>query len=293
MNAKPEPTTPAPEFLLEIRPRQGLTAFDFSELWRYRELFWFLAWRDILVRYKQTAIGIAWAVIRPLLTTVLLVFIFNKVGKISAPAGMPYALLVLAANLPWQFFATSLSDSSNSLVANSGMISKVYFPRLIIPSSAVITSFVDFLITLGLMALAMVLFQFVPDWRLLTLPLFMVLAIGASLGTGLWLSALNVEYRDFRYIVPFIVQFGMLASPVGYAAAKVPEKWQFLYSLNPMVGVIEGFRWALLRGGPPPLPGETPMLSMAVVSSVCVTAILCISGLWYFRKMERKFADII
>jgi lipopolysaccharide transport system permease protein len=245
------------------------------------------------VRYKQTAIGVAWAVIRPLLTTVLLVFIFNKVGKISAPPGVPYALLVLAANLPWQFFATSLSDSSNSLINNSGMISKVYFPRLIIPSSAVITSFVDFLITLGLMALAMLFFQFTPDWRLLTLPLFMALAVGASLGTGLWLAALNVEYRDFRYIVPFIVQFGMLASPVGYAAAKVPEKWQLLYSLNPMVGVIEGFRWALLRGGTPLLPGQTPILPMAVASSVCVTALLCLSGLWSFRKMERKFADVI
>jgi lipopolysaccharide transport system permease protein len=276
----------APGFLLEIRPRQGLTAFDFSELWRYRELFWFLAWRDILVRYKQTAIGVAWAVIQPLLTTVVLTFIFNKVGKISAPAGVPYFLLVLAGNLPWLFFATSLSSSSNSLVASANMISKIYFPRLIIPASSVITSFVDFLITLGLMAVAMAVLHFVPDWRLLALPFFVGLAFAASFGTGLWLAALNVEYRDFRYIVPFIVQFGFLASPVGYMTTKVPEKWQLLYSLNPMVGVIDGFRWSLLRG-------ETPLLQSSLLASVCVTSILCLSGLWYFRKMERRFADII
>jgi lipopolysaccharide transport system permease protein len=285
-NPRVEAEGRVPGVLLEIRPRQGLTGFDMAELWRYRELFGFLAWRDILVRYKQTVIGILWAVIRPVITTVLLTFIFNKVGKISAPDGVPYALLVLTGNLPWQFFATALGESSSSLVVNANMISKVYFPRLIIPASSVITSFVDFLITLGLLAVAMACWQFVPDWRLLTLPLFIGLAFAGAFGAGLWLAALNLEYRDFRYIVPFIVQFGMLASPVGFVSSKVPEKWLLLYSLNPMVGVIDGFRWALLRG-------RTPLLPVTVTSAVCVAGILCLSGLWYFRKMERKFADIV
>jgi lipopolysaccharide transport system permease protein len=252
------------------------------DLWRYRELFYFLAWRDILVRYKQTVIGVAWALVRPLLTMVIFTLVFSRIAKLQAP--VPYPLLVMAGMLPWQFFATALSESSNSLIGNANLISKVYFPRLIIPAGSVITSFVDFLITLGLMAVMMVWYQFVPDWRMLALPLFMALAFAAAMGAGLWLCALNVEYRDFRYIVPFIVQFGLYVSPVGFSSSIVPESWRLLFSLNPMVGVIDGFRWALLRG-------ESPLSTL--LSSISITVVLCLSGIWYFRKMEKTFADVI
>lgn len=256
------------------------------DLWRYRELFYFLAWRDILVRYKQTAIGIAWALVRPFLTMLVFTFIFSRVAKLPAPGSVPYALLVFAAMLPWQFFSTALSEASNSLIGNSNLISKVYFPRLIVPAGSVITSFVDFLITLGLMAGMMVWYGFLPDWRLLTLPLFMALAFGSAFGAGLWLCALNVRYRDFRYIVPFIVQFGLYLSPVGFSSNIVPEGLRLIYALNPMVGVIDGFRWALLRG-------QSPLAGYAIIASILVTSVLCLSGIWYFRRTEKTFADII
>ena len=256
------------------------------DLWRYRELFYFLAWRDILVRYKQTVIGVAWGIIRPFLTTIVFTVVFSKIAKLPAPDGVPYALLVMSAMLPWQFVSTSMSEASNSLIGNSNLISKIYFPRLVVPAGAVITSFVDFLITLGLVGLMMAWYGFLPDLKLLALPLFTLLAFGASFGTGLWLCALNVEYRDFRYIVPFVVQFGLYVSPVGFASTTVPEKWQMFYSLNPMVGVIDGFRWCLLRG-------ESPLPIYALGVSFVVTSLLCASGIWYFRKMERTFADVI
>jgi lipopolysaccharide transport system permease protein len=265
------------------------------DLWRYRELFIILAWRDVTVRYKQTVIGVAWAVIRPLLTTIVFTVVFSKIAKLPAPAGIPYAMLVMAANLPWQFFSTAMGEASNSLIGNANLISKIYFPRLIIPAGSVITSFVDFLITLGLMALMMLWYQFLPDWRLLLLPVFMLLAFGAAFGTGLWLCALNVKYRDFRYIVPFVVQFGFFLSPVGFSTTRVPEHWlwhgldlpaRLLYSLNPMVGVIDGFRWCLLRGG-------SPLNWPSVLLSVVIVALLSVTGIWYFRKMERSFADVI
>jgi len=256
------------------------------DLWRYRELFYFLAWRDILVRYKQTIIGIAWAVIRPFLTMIIFTFVFSRLAKLPAPGSVPYALLVMAAMLPWQFFATALSESSNSLIGNANLISKIYFPRLIVPAGSVITSFVDFLITLGLMGVMMIWYGFFPDLRLLALPLFVALAFGCAFGAGLWLCALNVEYRDFRYIIPFVVQFGLYISPVGFSSAIVPEQWRPLYALNPMVGVIEGFRWSLLRG-------ESPFQLLAFSLSVVVTITLCLTGIWYFRKMEKTFADVI
>jgi lipopolysaccharide transport system permease protein len=256
------------------------------DLWRYRELFYFLAWRDILVRYKQTVIGIAWAVIRPFLAMIVFTVVFSRIAKLPAPGAVPYALLVMAAMLPWQFFSTSLSESSNSLIGNANLISKIYFPRLIVPAGSIITSFVDFLTTLALMASLMLWYGFLPDWRILACPLFMLLALGASFGAGLWLCALNVEYRDFRYIVPFIVQLGLYISPVGFSSAIVPEKWRLLYSLNPMVGIIDGFRWALLRG-------ETPLEWTSVLMSCCLVVLLSASGIWYFRKMERTFADVI
>jgi lipopolysaccharide transport system permease protein len=256
-----------------------------KDMWRYRELFYFLAWRDILVRYKQTAIGIAWALIRPFLTMIVFTVVFGTLAKLPSE-GVPYPILVFAAMLPWQFFANSLSECSNSLITNSNLISKVYFPRLIVPTSAVVVSFVDFMISgmilLGLMAW----YNFVPSWRILTLPLFILIAFAAALGPGLWLASLNVQYRDFRFIVPFIVQFGLYISPVGFSSSVVPEKWRLLYSINPMVGVIDGFRWAIL-GGAAQIYWPGFILSMGLV------ILLLVSGVWYFRKMERTFADVI
>jgi len=256
-----------------------------KDLWRYRELFYFLAWRDILVRYKQTVIGIAWALIRPFLTMIVFTIVFGNLAKLPSE-GVPYPILVFSAMLPWQFFSSSLSECSNSLISNANLISKVYFPRLIVPTSAVIVSFVDFLVSgmilLGLMAW----YNFIPSWRILTLPLFILIAFTASMGVGLWLAALNVKYRDFRYIVPFIVQLGLYISPVGFSSSIVPQKWRLLYSLNPMVGVIDGFRWAILGG--------TAKLYWSGFSlSVGFVALLLVGGIWYFRKTERTFADVI
>jgi lipopolysaccharide transport system permease protein len=256
-----------------------------KDLWRYRELFYFLAWRDILVRYKQTVIGVAWALIRPFLTMVVFTVVFGNLAKLPSE-GVPYPILVFSAMLPWQFFANSLGECSNSLISNSNLISKVYFPRLIVPTSAVVVAFVDFMISgiilLGLMAW----YDFVPSWRIITLPLFIAIAFAAAMGAGLWLASLNVKYRDFRYIVPFIVQFGLYVSPVGFSSSIVPEQWRLVYSLNPMVGVIDGFRWAILGGDSKLyLPGF--LLSMGLV------VLLLFSGIWYFRKTERTFADVI
>jgi lipopolysaccharide transport system permease protein len=256
-----------------------------KDLWRYRELFYFLAWRDILVRYKQTAIGIAWALIRPFLTMVVFTVVFGNLAKLPSE-GAHYPLLVFSAMLPWQFFSSALAECSNSLISNANLISKVYFPRLIVPASAVIVSFVDFLISGIIMLGLMAWYNFVPNWRILTLPIFILIAFAASMGAGLWLAALNVKYRDFRYIVPFLVQFGLYISPVGFSSSIVPSKWRLLYSLNPMVGVIDGFRWAIL-GGKSTISWSGFTLSMALV------AFLLASGIWYFRKTERTFADVI
>ncbi|MEB3119676.1 MAG: ABC transporter permease [Snowella sp.] len=256
-----------------------------QDIWKYRELFYFLAWRDILVRYKQTFIGIAWALIRPFLTMVVFTIVFGSIAKLPSQ-GVPYPILVFSAMLPWQFFSNSLSECSNSLITNSNLISKIYFPRLIVPTSAVVVSFVDFLVSgmilLGLMAW----YNFLPTWRILTLPFFIAIAFAASMGAGLWLASLNVKYRDFRYIVPFIVQFGLYISPVGFSSNIVPEKWRFLYSLNPMVGVIDGFRWAIL--------GTSYTLYLpGFLLSLFIVAFFVITGIWYFRKTERTFADVI
>jgi lipopolysaccharide transport system permease protein len=256
-----------------------------SDLWRFRELFYILAWRDISVRYKQTAIGVIWAILRPLLAMIIFTVIFGRIAKMPSN-GIPYPILVFAAMLPWQFFANALSEASNSLVANTNLISKVYFPRLIIPAGAVITSLVDFLISAALMVPLMIWFRFIPDWRLLTLPLFTLIAFLAALGPGLFLTALNVKYRDFRYVMPFIVQFGLFVSPVGFSSDVIPSNWRLAYSLNPIVGVIDGFRWAICRGASPIyLPGFA--LSMLVI------ALFLILGIWYFRKTEKTFADVI
>jgi len=257
-----------------------------KDLWRYRELFYFLAWRDFLVRYKQTIIGIAWALVRPLLSMVVFTIVFGKIANLPSEGTAPYCILVYAAMLPWQFFSTALTESSNSLIANPNLVSKIYFPRLIVPVSAVITSFADFLISCAILVVMMGWYQFWPDWRLVSLPLFLALASGVAIGSGLWLCALNVKYRDFRYIVPFIVQFGLYVSPVGFSSSLVPDTWRLAYSLNPMVGVIDGFRWALLRG-------QAQLYWPGLLASVALTAMLCVSGIWYFRKVESSFADMI
>jgi len=256
-----------------------------QDLWRFRELLYFLSWRDILVRYKQTVIGVAWSVIRPVLTMVVFTIIFGKLAKF--PSGnAPYAILVYSAMLPWQFFANALSESSNSLISNANMISKVYFPRLIVPCSAVVVSVVDFVISFGVLGVLMLWYGFAPGWQIVTVPLFFLLALIASLGASLWLSALNVKYRDFRYIVPFIVQFGLYVSPVGFSSDVVPEKWRLLYSLNPMVGVIDGFRWAIMGG-------DAKIYWPGFLLSNALTLLVLYGGIRYFRKTERIFADII
>ena len=255
------------------------------DLWRYRELFFFLAWRDLLVRYKQTVIGIAWALLRPFLTMLVFTLVFSKLAKLPSE-GVPYPILVFAALLPWQFFSNAFTEAGSSLISNANMISKVYFPRLVIPASAVIVSFVDFLIS-GIILIGLMLwYGFMPSWRLLTLPLFIFVAFAAAMGAGLWIAALNVKYRDFRYIIPFVVQFGLYVSPVGFSSTIVPEQWRVLYSLNPMVGVIDGFRWAIL-GGNTQLYWPGFLLSLGLVSLLLITSI------FYFRKTERGFADLI
>lgn len=275
-------TTNQPELIIEA----GRSEKQYwKDLWRYRELFYTLAWRDISVRYKQTAIGIAWALIRPFLTMVVFSVVFGSLAKLPSE-GVPYPILVFSAMLPWQFFANSLSSASDSLISNANLISKVYFPRLVVPTSAVVTSFVDFMIS-GIILLAlMAWYSFVPSWRIVTLPVFIAIAFAASIGTGLWLCSLNVKYRDFRYIVPFIVQFGLYVSPVGFSSSIIPDKWRLLYSINPMVGVIDGFRWAIL-GGESQIYMPGFLLSLGLVLTILVT------GIQFFRQTERTFADII
>ena len=268
-----------------IEPGQFLKDY-WLDLWRYRELFAILAWRDIAVRYKQTVIGASWALIRPLMTMVVFTVIFSRVAKLPSPDAIPYPLLVFAALLPWQFVSTALSEAGSSLINNSSLLSKVFFPRLIIPGATVVTSLTDFLITAGVMGLLMLWYGFAPDWRILASPLFIGLGFAAALGAGLWLSALSVEYRDFRYVIPFLVQFGLYISPVGFSSGLVPVQWRWLYDLNPMVAIIDGFRWSLLRG-------ETAIRPASLIFCIVVTAVLCLSGLKYFRRVERQFADII
>jgi lipopolysaccharide transport system permease protein len=256
------------------------------DLWRYRELFWVLAWRDISVRYKQTIIGIIWAIIRPFLTMVVFTVIFGRIAKLPSDGSTPYAMMVFAAMLPWSLFSNALSESSNSLISNANLIGKVYFPRLIIPAATMLTAFIDFLISFIILICMMVYYQFAPAWQILLLPFFIILALMASLGPGLWITALNVKYRDFRYIIPFVVQFGLYVSPVGFSSKVVPEQWRLLYSLNPIVGVIDGFRWCILGG-------ESSIYLPGFLASFVVTAFFLWLGVSRFRKMEKTFADMI
>jgi lipopolysaccharide transport system permease protein len=255
------------------------------DLWRYRELFYFLAWRDLLVRYKQTFVGVAWSLIRPLLTMAVLTIVFGKLGRMPS-GGVPYPLLVFCGMLPWQFFANALSESGNSLVANSNLISKVYFPRLVIPASSIITSFVDFAVSGTFLVVLMLWYSFVPPIQVLALPAFVLLGVSASFGIGLWVAALMVEYRDFRFVLPFVVQFGLYISPVGFYSSIVPAQYRLLYSLNPIVGVIDGFRWCILGG-------EHVIYWPGLAMSCGTVALSLSTGIWYFRRTERSFADVI
>ena len=255
------------------------------DIWYYRELFYILSWRDIKVRYKQTVIGAAWSIIRPLLTMIIFTVIFGRVAKLPTEGNAPYAIMVYAAMLPWQFFANALSEASNSLIGNTNLITKIYFPRMIIPASSVIVSLVDFAISFGLMLILMAWYRFLPPLQVVFLPLFIIMAFLASFGISLYVTALNVKYRDFRYIIPFIVQFGLYVSPVGFSSSVVPQKWRLLYSLNPMVAVIDGFRWCLL--------GMEKMYWPGFLLSSGVIVFFCIIGVRYFRKTEKTFADNI
>jgi lipopolysaccharide transport system permease protein len=270
-----------PELILEA----GRSSRHYwGDLWRYRELLGFLAWRDIKVRYKQTVLGVLWALIQPAVTLAVFSFIFGKLA--GMPSGsVPYPLMVLAGLLPWQLFSAAFSNASGSLVSNTHLISKVYFPRLIVPLSSVAVALIDFCIVLVLLAALCLWWQFVPDWRIIFLPLFVVLTLVTAIGTGLWLTALTVKYRDFRFVVPFLLQVGLFLSPVGFSTTNLPT-WRQLYSLNPMVGAIDGFRWCILRGEPALDP-----LNLGI--SVVMSGLLLFTGLWYFRRMERGFADII
>jgi lipopolysaccharide transport system permease protein len=255
------------------------------DLWRYRELFYFLAWRDILIRYKQTVVGTTWALIRPLLTMVVLSVVFGRLAAMPS-GGVPYPILVFCGVLPWQFFSTAVSECANSLIGNSALISKIYFPRMAVPASSVITSLLDFLLSAGLLALLMVWYQYFPGPRVFFLPFFVLMALGAALGMGLWISALTVRYRDFRFIVPFLVQFGLYISPVGFTTDVVPREWRLIYSVNPIVGVIDGFRWAILRG-------NTSLYWPGFLLSLTIIGVVLGTGIHYFRRTERTFADII
>jgi len=255
-----------------------------KDIWRFRELFYILSWRDIKVRYKQTAIGAAWSIIRPLLTTIIFTLVFNRVAKLDSGSSAPYILMVFAGMVPWQFFANALSEASNSLVSNSNLVTKVYFPRMIVPASSVITSLVDMAISFVIMLVMFVIYRFLPPVQALLVPVFILLAFVAAFGTGLYITALNVKYRDFRYIIPFIVQFGLYITPVGFSSDIISGKYRLLYYLNPMTGVIDGFRWSLL-GDKLYLPG--------FFLSTAVSMVLFMFGLHYFRKTEKGFADSI
>jgi lipopolysaccharide transport system permease protein len=256
-----------------------------KDLWRYRELFFFLSWKELLVRYKQTVMGVLWSVIRPVLTMLVFTVVFGKIAKLPSN-GVPYPILVFCAMLPWQYFANSFSESSVSLISNTHLVSKIYFPRIIIPSSTVIMSFVDLLISILVLAGLMAWYSFVPTWKVLWLPLFLLLDVILSLGAGYIVSAMNVKYRDFKHVVPFVIQFGMYVSPVGYNSAIFSDKWRLLYSLNPMVGIIDGFRWCIT--------GDDGFFYMpALVISIVLSLLLLIIGLVYFRRVEKTFADVI
>ncbi|HKP47416.1 MAG TPA: ABC transporter permease [Pyrinomonadaceae bacterium] len=267
-----------------IEPPSGWNSIGFRELWEYRELLYFLTWRDVKVRYKQTALGAAWAIIQPLFMMLVFSLFFGRLAKVPSD-GIPYPIFTFCALLPWQLFAHALTESSNSLVANERLITKVYFPRLVVPIAAVLGGLVDFVVAFVILLILMFYYGIVPGWAIVTLPGFILLAILTALGVGLWLSALNVKYRDVRYTINFLIQFWLFATPVAYPSSIVPAKWRALYGLNPMAGVVEGFRWALL--------GKEEAPGMMLWVSVAVVAVILFGGLYYFRRMEQEFADVV
>ena len=269
---------------LLITPAQNWASLGLAELWEYRELIYFLTWRDIKVRYKQTVLGAAWAIIQPFFMMVVFSIFFGHLAKVPSD-GIPYPIFTFCALLPWQLFAHALSESSNSIVANERLITKVYFPRLVVPISAVLAGLVDFAIAFVVLLGMMAFYGIMPTWAVVTLPLFILLAIMTALGVGLWLSALNVQYRDVRYTITFLTQFWLFLTPVAYPSSLIPEKWRPLYGLNPMAGVVEGFRWALLGK----TEGPGPLLAV----SVAVVVLIFVGGLYYFRRMEQTFADVV
>lgn len=258
-----------------------------NDLWRYRELFYILSWRDIKVRYKQTTLGIVWAILRPLLTMLILTFVFGTVAGMKNETTIPYAIIVFAGLLPWQFFSNALGESSNSLIGNEKLITRIYFPRMIIPASSVITSFIDFFISFIILLVLFIVYRYTPPVKIFVLPVFCLMAFVATFGPGLYLTALNVKYRDFRYLIPFIVQFGLFISPVGFSSHVIPGKWQWAYSLNPMVGVIDGFRWCIVKDAP------NPMLHYPFYISWGMALLFLWLAVYQFRKMEKNFADLI
>ena len=275
----------APELPIHvIEPSRTWMPLQFGEIWAYRELLYFLVWREIKVRYKQTGLGIAWAVIQPVFTMIVFTVVFGKLGKLPSD-GVPYPVFAYCALLPWQLFAFALSESSNSVVANQRVITKVYFPRLIVPLAAVFVGVADFVVSFGVLLVLMAYYHMVPGWAVLTLPLWTLLAVTTAFAMGLWLSALNVRYRDVRYVLPFVTQMWLFATPVAYSSSIVPVEWRPLYALNPMVGVVEGFRWALLS--------NTSRPSLMVLASAAVVLLILVGGLFYFRRTERTFADLV
>jgi len=282
---KPRNQNPKMQDLVIIEPERRERHY-WLELWRYRELFMVLAWRDLSVRYKQTVIGVLWALIRPLLAVLIFTIIFGHIAKLPSVGTTPYAVMVFAGMLPWTFFASGLADASNSLISNANLISKVYFPRMIIPAATLVVAFVDFLVSFCILFALMVWYRFLPGWQVVFLPAFVVLGYVASLGPSLWITALNVKYRDFRFVIPFIVQFGLYVSPVGFSSSVVPEQWRLLYSLNPMVGVIDGFRWSLLGG-------QSELYLPGLALGTFVAALFLWFGISRFRRMEKSFADLV
>lgn len=275
----------AQEFDILFGPGLGRGQY-WRDLWNYRGLLYFLAWRDILVRYKQTVIGIAWSVVNPIFFMVVFSVIFGRLGKFATDGDIPYPLLVLCGLLPWQLFSSGLTQCGKSLVENRHMVSKIYFPRLLVPVSSIMVSLIDFLVALGLLTVVMGFFRQVPDWRIVFLPAFILFAVLVALSLGIWLAAVNVRYRDFQYITPFLVQIGLFVSPVGFSSSNIPDHWRLLYSLNPMVGVIDGFRWCLLGG-------EAVLYLPGLFTSGLLTVLLLYGAVRHFRRTERTFADII
>lgn len=257
-----------------------------QDLWDYRELFLILSWRDVAVRYKQTVIGIVWAVLRPFLTMIVFTVVFGKLAKLPSEADAPYALMVFAGMLPWYLFSSALSGAGDSVVANASLVSKVYFPRMIIPAASIVTALIDFLVSFVILLVLMAWYRFVPGWQMLLLPFFVLLGLLASAGPGLWISALNAKYRDFRYVIPFVLQFGLYVSPVGFSSAVVPDEWRLVYSLNPLVGIIDGFRWCILGG-------ESALYLPGFALSLAVVVFFFWLGIRSFRAVEKSFADLV